>query len=256
LDIYGDRSDIVLRGAWHLLENAGGVPFRWAGNNALVIASTFVPCRQRLSLDVEPGPGVVASPFRFLVFDAFGNARLDATFAARTTVELGMSATGPAVQSFRLYAPGGGRTAGRDQRVLDFRVFRIGLATEPSDVVPAASGCRVGAGWHALESHAGATFRWVENDARIVVDDPRSEAIELELEPGPGIGRSSFDLQVRFDDGAIVHSYVIANRTRIAVPLPRGTDRPREILLHADGGGLRTPGDDRVLNFRAFSNAT
>lgn len=251
LDVYGDHWDVVLRGNWHQLENDNGEPHRWACNNAVCLVSTFKPARQRLTFDVMPGPGVVAPSFVLNVIDSHGERRLVETLTGRTTASFVLVATRPTVHALRLFAPGGGHQAGVDSRILDFCVFRIGLEPEPEVVAP-ASGCRIGSGWHALESFDGSSFRWVENDARIVVEDGDSTSLELELEAGPGVGAEGFDLTARFDRGEEAQTYRIENRTRIAIPLSFGPSRPREILLHTEDGGLRIPGDERVLNFRAF----
>src|SRR5439155_6706010 len=69
----------------------------------------------------------------------------------------------------------------------------------PEDVVALRSGLvLVGDGWYPLENFAGETFRWVNNDAEIVI--PTSAApnrrLRVELEPGPGVAGQRFDLQV------------------------------------------------------------
>lgn len=251
-DIYGTRWEIALGQGWHDLESEGGTAFRWARSNAECTVSTFQPARQRVTFDLEPGPGLAGRALAMVVFDKNGERRLDEQIHGRTTVALTVSASGPTVHLLRLYAEGGGMRGDADRRVLDFRVFRIGLEAEPSDVVGLASGARIGRGWYPLESWDGARFRWVDNDAAIVVDGAGTAALELDLEPGPGTGGRPLDLVATTRDGTLLGAFRLAGRERIAIPLPPEGARPFEVVLHGEGGGGATPGDARILNFRAF----
>ncbi len=250
-DIHGSRWDVVLRGGWHALESYEGDVFRWARNNALILVSTFEAQRQRVSFDLEPGPSVTARPFQLLVFDASGARIFDETFAGRRTASLDVAMTKPTVHVLRLFAPGGGNVRGLDVRALDFRVFRIAVETL-YDVVPAASGYEVGTGWYPLESFGGENYRWVDNDARLVVWEDTETPLELELEPGPGVGYRPFALTVLGERGEVVASTMVSGRERVAVPVGGGHARPRQLTLHIEAGGEASPGDGRALNFRAF----
>ena len=139
--------------------------------------------------------------------------------------------------------------------MLDFRVFSIRLEREPEDVVAAASGCCVGDGWYPVERWDGMRFRWADNDARIIVADADARALELEVEPGPGLGGEPLNLKVHEGEGHSLGAFRIAGRERIVVPLPAERERPFDVVLHCDGGGNPTPGDARILNFRAFCGA-
>ena len=251
-DIYGAHWDIVLRRGWHALESHAGTIFRWAQSNAECILFTFEPAHQRVWFDLEPGPSVVTPTFMLNVFDANGEAKLSEEFAGRKTVSFTVTATQPTVHVLRLHVPGGGAVLKNEPRVLDFRVFGIRLEPEPIDVVRVASGCRVGDGWYPLESWDGVRFRWAENDARIVVADPEARALELDIEPGPGMGGEALNLGAYDQGGRRLGSYQLAGRDRIAVPLPPGLGRPLEVVLRCAGGGVATPGEARILNFRAF----
>ena len=251
-DIYGTHWDIGLRHGWHALESHAGTMFRWARNNAECVVFTFEAARQRISIDLEPGPAHGEQPFTLIVFDASGERKLTADFTGRKTVSFTVTATGPTVHALRLHVPRRGTLATDDPRSLDFRVFRIRVEREPEDVVATASGCRVGDGWYPLERWHGARFRWADNDARIVVGDAAARSLELELEPGPGLGGEPLELSVNEPGGSSFGSYRLAGRQRIAVPLPADCDRPFEVVLHCEGGGNATPGESRILNFRAF----
>jgi hypothetical protein len=251
-DIYGMRWEIALGQGWHELESLGGTSFRWAMSNAECTVSTFRPGRQRVTFDLEPGPGVGDAECRLTIFDEHGDRRFDEPVLGRRFVPLTLDATGPTVHIIRLHVAGGGARDAADIRVLDFRVFGITLEAVPADVVAVASGCHVGAGWYPIEVWNGTRFRWVDNDARIVVERSGPCALELDLEPGPGTAGRPLELTVTGRDGARLGAFRLRGRERIAVPLPPEAERPFEVILHGEGGGEATPGDARVLNFRAF----
>ncbi len=254
-DICGPRWEILVRGGWHLLEAHGGTVFRWAQSNAECLLFTFEAGRQRVSFDLEPGPGFSTQPFRLIVFDENGERKLSEEFAGRKTVSLTVTATGPTVHVLRLHVPHGGTVVPGEVRVLDFRVFGIQLEREPEDVVATASGCRVGEGWYPIEHWHGERFRWADNDACIVVDSAAASSLELEVEPGPGLAGEALNLSVRDAGGGSCGSHRLTGRERITVPLPVERERPFDVILHCAGGGNATPGETRILNFRAFCGA-
>lgn len=250
-DIYGTRWEIALGTGWHDLEAHGGTSFRWAMSNAECTVSTFRAGRQRVTFDLEPGPAAAGRGFTLRIFDKDGNRRFDEHVLGRRPVVITVGATDPTVHALRLHVEGGGASSEADARVLDFRVFRIGLEAEPGDVVAFASGCHVGAGWYPIESWEGARFRWVDNDARIVVARADATAVELDLEPGPGTAGRPLDL-IATARGERLGTFRLRRRERIAVPLPPQIERPFDVILHGEGGGDVTPGEPRILNFRAF----
>jgi hypothetical protein len=254
-DICGRQWDVVLRHGWYQLESHAGTTFRWAQSDAECVLFTFEAAHQRVSFDLEPGPGYGERPFTLIVFDAGGERKLVDEIAGRKTVSFTVTAAKPTVHVLRLHVPDPSRPATADPRNLDFRVFGIRLEREPEDVVAAASGCRVGDGWYPIERWDGTRFRWAHNDARIIVDDTAASTVELDVEPGPGMGGEPLHLNVRAPGGRDVGAYRLAGRERIAVPLPDACERPAEIVLHCEGGGNLTPGDARILNFRAFCGA-
>ena len=123
-----------------------------------------------------------------------------------------------------------------------------------SDIFKPSDGLELGAGWYPLETFGGATFRWVNNDAEIRV--PASGAkgqLSLEVEPGPGLGSQPFDLQVLDETGHTIAQTSVKGRETVQVTLPIPlSQKPAVFRLHVEGGGLPTPNDPRILNFRVF----
>jgi hypothetical protein len=222
---------------------------------------------------------VGSKPFTLKIYDTNGSMLGSAQVEGRQTLLVSTPdvRTGKMV---RLHVDGGGLATPGDSRILNFRVFGLGCAEDaassPSmllqlngdpDITPdayrqalgrgelPADGVLLGRGWYTLESPSQQRFRWVANDAELVVTSPRGtkRMVELEVEPGPGVGSQPFVLQVLDSEGQAVASIDVHGRgvVRAAVPTRAGTTSI--VRLHVVGGGLPTPNDPRTLNFRVFS---
>ena len=125
----------------------------------------------------------------------------------------------------------------------------------PDDIAAPDSGIYFGDGWSTPEQHSPQEkFRWVNNDAQVVVDllsDPAPPLI-LDLEPGPGVNRRPFILQIRDAADLVVAETIVAQRTRLELQLPVGNPRV-EFRFHVPMGGAPKADDPRIMNFRVFS---
>ena len=281
---------------WYPLEEHGGARFRWAAGNADVVVTRPTSREAYLTAEVEPGPGVGGRPIVVEVVDEAGVVAGSALVRGRQTVTLPLPVQpGAETQSFRLRVAGGGQAAPGDPRVLNFRVFSMswGAAsavipapaatagppaspivtklqrfTGDPDIVPAGSsgelaasrlpadGLLIGEGWYPYETFGGASFRWVQNDAELVVSRPGGQAttLSLEIEPGPGLGLQPFDLAILDGAGRTVATAPVRGRETVTVPLPiQPGAETQSFRLHVEGGGRPTPNDPRVLNFRVFA---
>ncbi len=125
----------------------------------------------------------------------------------------------------------------------------------PNDIAAQDSGIYFGDGWYAIEQYSPKEkFRWVDNDAQVVVDLPSDPAPPLifDLEPGPGVGRQPFRLQVRDAANTVVAETIVAQRLRLELQLPGGSRRVT-FRLHVPMGGAPKSDDPRIMNFRVFS---
>lgn len=113
------------------------------------------------------------------------------------------------------------------------------------DIVADTSNLRLGANWFPLEVHAGEAFRWVENDAELLIEKPQT--IRLEVEAGPGLGAASFALELRRQDGSRPRIVQVEGRANVDIELDAASYH-----LHVEGGGRSCPGDSRILNFRVL----
>lgn len=111
----------------------------------------------------------------------------------------------------------------------------------------------LGAHWGPYESYRGSSFRWVDNDAEIIVRGGAGDTrVTIACEGGPSLERLSFPLLVL--DAAhhqVDHVVCDGPRQQQQMLLPRSTSEAR-YYLHVDGGGKRVRGENRILNFRVF----
>ena len=72
------------------------------------------------------------------------------------------------------------------------------VAAAPSDIVSPGSGLTLGTGWYLHETAAGNSFRWVANNAQIVVNRPIGSVkkIAIVAEAGPGLGQPKMTVHV------------------------------------------------------------
>ena len=76
------------------------------------------------------------------------------------------------------------------------------------DIVDADSEIELGENWYAYEYADGRFFRWVDNDAQILIHGPTGSrrTLELEVEAGPGLGYAPFELELRDSAGKVLDS--------------------------------------------------
>jgi hypothetical protein len=112
----------------------------------------------------------------------------------------------------------------------------------------------LGSNWGAYETYRGASFRWVDNDAEIVLRGAAGVArVTIACEGGPSLGQRTFALRVLDAQHRQVDHVVCDGpdrRPEMLLPAGRGDTR---YTLHVDGGGKPVPGERRILNFRVFS---
>lgn len=152
----------------------------------------------------------------------------------------------------------------RDPRELALRYYWIEwFSPSQAEVLPnpnaedIVTGDRIllgGGGWYPFERYKGETFRWVNNDAEIVVIAPNeTPAISLEVAPGPGLGSQPFELQVLDKNEQVVATAQVKSQETVQVALLLQAGETQKLRLHVEGGGQQTtPNDPRTLNFRVF----
>lgn len=145
-----------------------------------------------------------------------------------------------------------------DGRAVGARLSFIGFEPEaaaegnPSEIIR-TSNLRLGSGWGVLETFRNETFRWVDNDAHILLaaDHPGSVVLSMTMEPGPGVGSKRFLLMILDAAGRQVSAEPVERRGKVNFIVP-ATGAADDFRLHLEGGGKPAPHDPRILNFRIF----
>jgi hypothetical protein len=135
-----------------------------------------------------------------------------------------------------------------------YRVSSDGVPIlEKNDIATADGGVRLGDNWFPREISGEEPFRWVENDAELLIDPAlgSEKVLVLDAEPGPGVHMGAFWLELRDGVGNRLGSVLVKRRTIVTFPLPR-TREPLCVSLHTVQGGNKIAFDPRTLNFRVY----
>jgi hypothetical protein len=150
---------------------------------------------------------------------------------------------------------GDGRTVGAHLAFVGFEPLAARKPGSGGEIIGRAAGVRLGSGWHDLETFQSETFRWVNNDAQILVSGTRRgvRRVALTVAAGPGLEGRPFILGVLDASGRQVDAVEVAGRKTVELFLPVEPDQESDYRLHVDGGGRPSPNNDpRILNFRVF----
>ena len=242
MNIVSGKGDVLLAlDDWHPAQTAGPEAFRWLTADALAYVPAIERIEHRVSVELEPGPAIDGAQAPALsIFDDEDRLLAEAVVAARRTIQFHLPPGAPKLHAVRF------------RPRAHFRVFDIRAEPLRADVVPLLAGFRIGrGGWYVLEEGGGDVFRWVNNDAEIVVTNAGARILELEAAPGPALGSRPLTLDV-LDGGEGLGRFVIGSRQRIEIGLPSSREAPYAITLHVEHGGATLPGNLRTLNFRLF----
>lgn len=237
---------------WSPVENFGGSSFRWAQNDAEIMACPDSKHRT-VTLQLEPGPSLGSKAMSLTAHSAGLNRAFRITDRRPIQIELPQS---QGVQSFVLHVDSKNLPVKNEKRILNFRVFAASLGVSGNcgtDIVPDGSPIKLGRGWYALETFNGATFRWVNNDAQIQVLKTMSNlALEMEAEAGPGMANKPSVLDLESPSGHVIAStHALGGRSYYRLDV--GAVKEGDVLkLHVKSRGKMILGEPRVLNFRVF----
>jgi hypothetical protein len=140
--------------------------------------------------------------------------------------------------------------------LVHFIGFETPVAPPAGDVVAAGSSIRLGNNWYPLEVFGGQTFRWVDNDAEIIVPpgDGQTHNLSLDLEPGPSMGSPEMSVSLLDQDGATIQHVDVQDRQSITLSVPPMTTTLDSVLrLHVTSPDVAAQNDPRILNLRVFS---
>jgi hypothetical protein len=138
-------------------------------------------------------------------------------------------------------------------------------ASASANVLPTAESpsLRLGDNWGSYETFGGSSFRWVDDNAELIVSNqPTDEAkLVMTLEPGPSLGSTTFPLYILDESHHTLQTINVSGRTTLQLALPvakadQNNPYARSIFyFHVDGGKVKLKHDPRTLNFRVFSLA-
>lgn len=222
---------------------------------------------EHAELDLSQSSGDLALSIRGMVpkvgdgsFHADVDVKVDSKTVAHQTIGVGdfnvSAALDPGAgkrhvtvdfSAFQTLPAGDGREVGGK---LSFVGFESAAAS--GDILRSSS-IRLGDGWGPAETFKGQTFRWIDNNAKLLVTPGKSGdfGIGLLVEPGPGIG-GPFVLKALDSTGRQVAAVKVDKQTTVQLLVPAEADKVNEFTLHVDGGGKATQGDPRILNFRVL----
>jgi hypothetical protein len=115
-------------------------------------------------------------------------------------------------------------------------------------------GLFLGRGWHGLESDGERLFRWLDTDGELIVTNMSGTASTLvvDVESGPSRQCEAFELTLTDEHGVSLTTATVSYRHPITLKLPDVKTGSAIFRLVAPAGGVRLPGDDRILNLRVF----
>ena len=284
---FDDPHDGILFGqGWSDADSNGGARTRWGARKTEIILSPSD--RTRLTLELEPGPGIDARTARVDVLANDGTVVQQVPLDGRTLVTLDVPGSLREKRVLRLTAQGDQISTTRDRPDARIRLWRYGWgdantleAATPrydarvlrdiasaTDIVPSASrrataggqlppdGLFVGHGWYPFELFRGETFRWMNTGGEVVVTRPMSARgrLILDLEPGPGLGGRPAEIDVMDDDGHTLGTIRAQGHQTVDVELPTPVGAEFTVFrLTPTSTDQPVPGDPRMLNVRVFS---
>jgi len=137
-----------------------------------------------------------------------------------------------------------------------YKLTQAGLRSlEDHDIALAESGISFGYGWYPVERYSqGEAFRWVADDAELLVRLPIGPPpmLVLEAEAGPGVGWQPFRVQLLGESDQVEAETDVETRAMIAIHIPADGPPERRLRLRVLDGGLPVDNDPRILNFRVF----
>jgi hypothetical protein len=252
-DITGEQ--VKTGRGWYTPERVDESLFRWLDTDADVWIESGE--HRYLQIDLEPGPSLDNLPFSLRVEAEGGEAR-DILVLGRRTISIPLPrGAGEGLRRLTLRVEGPRRAVPGDTRILNAKVYAMRLADEPAEQGGPAEEVQgrgvdvaFGHGWHDPEHIGGQWSRWADNDAVLMAALPadgggKSGWMELDLRPGPSLGREPADLRISDSAGRVVGTVRGSNGT-VRLPLSGPIDR---FVLHVDSPGLPVRKDARILNF-------
>jgi len=258
-----------------------GHPFRWV--NDAISLDVINPSGNNRSLVVcvEPGPGLGYRPFYLRVY--INGALSDSIFVkGMQAVVLPLQGLDKYINTIKIVNKEHGKNLlPWEERYLNYRVSLLGLTNQKlsiealkllntqDDIVPSSSWSRLMSAperfrdasnllciwnnWGPLEEWGGRRFRWVNNDAELLLFSPseKTRSLILELERGPSLPPGGATV-IAYVNGAPSDTATITGFHRAMMKLPDVLQKENLVRLRVTAEGKPSENDPRVLNFRVF----
>lgn len=268
-DIVRPGDGTRLGSGWYPVEHYAGQTFRWAYNDAEITACADANDRTVASL-VQLGNAIGASSTKVTIVGNHGDKAGPTTIKAGNPVEMKVN-LGPGVsaETFAIHVQSKNLpTHTKDKRTLNFRVLDVALGSSASacanDIVRDGSPLRVGNHWEKYESFAGRSFRWVGNDANVILSAAQNKpfTLEAQVQAGASLGGAPLSIAIRSAGGKTLAVGQPVKLPPFTTPpmypsefvqwslpkLPSGAT----LILHVNSKNVPVPHDPRKLNFRVF----
>lgn len=248
-DLFDMADGVLLGDGWGPPECRAGEVCRRAWDGAELAVNPLGQRHRALRLEVEVGQAG-----RLEALDQKGKTVAAADLGDRREICLSLPTDPDRVHLFRLR---GGTATGEPIRVF----CPGGKVVHPSELLNVArdvatGGLKLGANWYGPETYGGETWRWVNNNAEVVLglcaEPGKGRVLHLTLEPGPGQGGQPARLQVLDQGGRVLAAERVTGKQDVRVPLPPDAGAGAVYRLHVEDAGRPTATDPRVLNFRVF----
>ena len=255
-DIVPAGDGIRLGSGWFPFQHYKGLAFRWADNNAEITACPNATGRT-VSMMIQPGPGVGSKPFRMTITGNQGDS-LSTMVTGAKPIRIRIRRGVPA-ETFVLHAESKNLPTPHDPRILNFRALLVGIHSPitacRNDINFDGSPIELGKNWYTLEHYQGQTFRWVNDNAQIVLSkaQPAPVTLEAEVAAGPSLAGAPLQIAVQTAGGkTLAEQGPVAGRSYVAFRLP-AEPKGTVLSLHVHSADAKVPHDPRTLNFRVFS---
>jgi hypothetical protein len=132
-----------------------------------------------------------------------------------------------------------------------FELGNCGLRElEKVDIVAPGDGIRFGKGWYAVEMYDDERFRWIAEEAEIVITRPGGSRVLIDADNGPSTCGAGVGIEIVSTDGAVLGSGTVKGRTHLLIDVTKSI--APGFRLRVLGGGVPLTRDLRMLNVRVF----
>lgn len=245
---------IIVGPGWYPIEHFKGLTFRWANNDAEITVCPDVSART-LAVLLEPGPGVGSKPFALTVTGNHGDG-LKTTVKGRQYVKVSV-ANGVKAETFSFHAKTHNLPTPNDKRILNFRALNMVVGSSVKDCtndINHDGTLALGTGWYKFETYNGKTFRWINDNAQVIVPraQPHPFAIELEVAPGASLGGAPLVISLKNAAGKeVAKSQPVTSRSVVELQVPAAT-AGEKFTLSMPSKEAAVPHDPRKLNAQVF----